>query len=603
MTITVVDSTSSSAWSVGVHTITITTTQEDGTAQADHGSLLGLADDDHPHYLNTTRGDARYTAAAHATDTANPHGVTAAQVGADASGTAAAALATHTSTYNHALLHAAVTAGTGISVTGQQVTNSDTGSAAVATHLAATDPHGIAAATMTLTNKSITDYSNTVHADAIHYRVKNVAGVTLSRGMPVAFSGYNSGENAIEIVKANQATGVAIGIVEDATIANGSFGQVVAAGVIEGVNTSGYTAGAILFVDGAGALTATEPTSGYSQPIAFVLRNHATVGAIQVLAAYPKQSADDVRYTAGVSVYSALSGHIGNTSNPHSVTVAQIGAIAATEMGAASGVATLDATTRVPTVQLATGTADNTKFLRGDGTWSVPADLGAGIGSLTFYKADGTQDDIDLTAATSLTTLEVTGEFNMASAANFRVGTAFGWRDLMGPIEARGNSSPTWAVFRNGIYGYAFPSNSSKEAFIVFHIDHDYAVGTNLYPHIHFSSKTTSAGVVRFGIEWTVAKGHQQSTGSIFGATTTTYVEATLTATVDQYKHFVLEVGDAAAIPSTNVEVDGLILMRIFRDTASANDTFPDDIFVWQADLHYQTAKFATKNKAPNFYA
>jgi hypothetical protein len=39
-----------------------------GSGVSDHGLLTGLADDDHPHYLNNARGDARY---APITSTAN----------------------------------------------------------------------------------------------------------------------------------------------------------------------------------------------------------------------------------------------------------------------------------------------------------------------------------------------------------------------------------------------------------------------------------------------------------------------------------------------------------------------------------------------------
>ena len=47
----------------------------------DHGALTGLADDDHGQYHTDARGDARYTAIAHASNTSNPHSVTKAQVG------------------------------------------------------------------------------------------------------------------------------------------------------------------------------------------------------------------------------------------------------------------------------------------------------------------------------------------------------------------------------------------------------------------------------------------------------------------------------------------------------------------------------------------
>lgn len=79
----------------------------------DHGALTGLSDDDHVLYHTDARGDARYSPLAHAhagiyepananlqshiSSTANPHSVTAAQSGADATGTAAGLLSTHES--------------------------------------------------------------------------------------------------------------------------------------------------------------------------------------------------------------------------------------------------------------------------------------------------------------------------------------------------------------------------------------------------------------------------------------------------------------------------------------------------------------------------
>lgn len=51
-----------------------------------HGSLSGLADDDHTQYLTSAR---------HAAITGNPHGTTAAQVGADPAGSASSAVSTH----------------------------------------------------------------------------------------------------------------------------------------------------------------------------------------------------------------------------------------------------------------------------------------------------------------------------------------------------------------------------------------------------------------------------------------------------------------------------------------------------------------------------
>jgi hypothetical protein len=55
------------------------------------------------------------------------------------------------------------------------------------------------------------------------------------------------------------------------------------------------------------------------------------------------------------------------------------------EKAVASGIPTLDGSVHVPTAQLGTGVADNTKFLRGDQTWQVPP---GGGGSGTFSSQD-----------------------------------------------------------------------------------------------------------------------------------------------------------------------------------------------------------------------
>lgn len=51
-------------------------------------------------------------------------------------------------------------------------------------------------------------------------------------------------------------------------------------------------------------------------------------------------------------IYNALTTHTGNTSNPHSVTAAQVGAIATTAKGANNGVAELDSNGKIPASQL-----------------------------------------------------------------------------------------------------------------------------------------------------------------------------------------------------------------------------------------------------------
>lgn len=154
-------------------------------------------------------------------------------------------------------------------------------------------------ASSNITNMTIDDYTNHVHADATHLRIK--ATSTLIKGQAVRFTGYNSGEEAIEVTTADNTVGVSVGItVEPITI--GNFGNIISNGIIENVDTGIHPEGTILYVSTGGALTATEPTTGFSQPIAYVLRQHAINGAIMVNATYPKQDATDVRYSATETV-------------------------------------------------------------------------------------------------------------------------------------------------------------------------------------------------------------------------------------------------------------------------------------------------------------
>jgi hypothetical protein len=174
------------------------------------------------------------------------------------------------------------------------------------------------------------------------------------------------------------------------------------------------------------------------------------------------------------------------------------------------------------------------------------------------------------------------------------------WDDITGEITVKGGgaNNPSWAAFQGGIYAYQCSASTMQEVWIDFHILHDIAPGTLLYPHVHWSTTGTNTGVVRWGIEYTVAKGHQQQA---FPATTTVYVEQAGSGTAHQ--HMIAEVSLADAIPATNIEVDALVMTRIFRDASHANDTQTDPAFLLMADLHYQKQYLGTLNKSPNFYA
>jgi hypothetical protein len=183
-------------------------------------------------------------------------------------------------------------------------------------HRASTSVHGVtevvgAVEAQSLTNKTIADKSNTVHANVVYQRAKATENVL--KGQPVVITGYNVGESALNVALADHTTGVATGLaLED--IGVGLFGSIISTGVLNGVDTTGsglsqggaesWSEGDVLYVNGSGFLTNVEPQIGFAQPIAYILGSNAINGALQINADYSKQNADDVRY---VDSYAATS--------------------------------------------------------------------------------------------------------------------------------------------------------------------------------------------------------------------------------------------------------------------------------------------------------
>lgn len=179
--------------------------------------------------------------------------------------------------------------------------------------------------------------------------------------------------------------------------------------------------------------------------------------------------------------------------------------------------------------------------------------------------------------------------------------TAQGWRDNIVElkVDASSPNAPTLNPIRGNILAWTFFKNEMTEAHSGWHIDHDYAQGTKLYMHVHWVCPTSASGTVRWGFEYTVAKGHQQQA---FPATTTVYVEQATNGT--PHMHYVGEVSEANAIDGAalGIEPDTVIQVRVFRDGTHVNDTLEEDVFGLFIDLHYQADKATTPNKVPNFF-
>lgn len=175
----------------------------------------------------------------------------------------------------------------------------------------------------------------------------------------------------------------------------------------------------------------------------------------------------------------------------------------------------------------------------------------------------------------------------------------FPYRDLTADITVRGSGAadPAWSVFLSPIRAYEFSATVEKECWLTFHVPHDYVPGTDIYLHAHWGNAAAvpNTGNIVWGFDYSYAKGYNQ--GAFPAATTSTVTQA---CPATRYQH---NIAETAAITIAGMEVDGLILCRVYRKAADAADTLTDTAFLFTADIHYQSTNIGTKQKnGPAFY-
>lgn len=176
---------------------------------------------------------------------------------------------------------------------------------------------------------------------------------------------------------------------------------------------------------------------------------------------------------------------------------------------------------------------------------------------------------------------------------------AFGYHDILGQIELRGvgANDPNFAVYTGtSMRAYQFSASTMNEFFMVYHLPHDYAPGTDIFFHMHWSNAaaTPNTGNVVWAFEYTFAKGYNQEA---FPATAT--IKVTQASPATRYQH---NIAETAAVTIASLEPDGLILCRCYRDATNVADTCTDAVFAHTADVHYQSTGIPTKGKNFPFY-
>ena len=194
-----------------------------------------------------------------------------------------------------------------------------------------------------------------------------------------------------------------------------------------------------------------------------------------------------------------------------------------------------------------------------------------------------------------LTHAELDGNFT-----DLALRTDAGWSDMLDPLLGSGmpnSNAPTLEVLgpAPSVYrAYAFALDDY--CFVQpFHVNHDIKPNGQAYIHVHWTTNGVSTATVKWDFQIMRALGHNQAN---FGAVTT--LSVTQAAAGTAWRHMVAEVDVSQTLTLT--EPDELLLVVLRRVTnGGVNNT--DNVFGLMVDLHYESDRNCTPNKAPNFYA
>lgn len=154
-----------------------------------------------------------------------------------------------------------------------------------------------------------------------------------------------------------------------------------------------------------------------------------------------------------------------------------------------------------------------------------------------------------------------------------------------------GANAPTLRVFRDGLELPAFTGVGvlTKEAFFTIHLQHGLRSGSSPTFHVHWAHIIGApVGDVKWNIEYTVARGYE---AGAFPASTTLSTVQTAAA---QFVHHITNDDDMVVVNSVEIEPDAVLICRVFRDPGDVEDTFANDAYLVQVDMHYERTFLGT---------
>lgn len=177
------------------------------------------------------------------------------------------------------------------------------------------------------------------------------------------------------------------------------------------------------------------------------------------------------------------------------------------------------------------------------------------------------------------------------------VGQTTRWDDLR--ITMDRGSDATQIDYFSGSSGpqiWYFRNNSGVESMsFTVQLPHSWKEGTTIYPHIHWTPKSTASGNVEWNFEYSWAN-YEPATPELFPAISSTTVVSTGPFTANTHLITPLTSGDLG-IAGTGKKVSSILICRLWRNSSNAADTYGGNAGLLFMDFHILVDGYGSVNK------
>ncbi|MBK6936810.1 MAG: hypothetical protein IPH18_07890 [Chitinophagaceae bacterium] len=216
--------------------------------------------------------------------------------------------------------------------------------------------------------------------------------------------------------------------------------------------------------------------------------------------------------------------------------------------------------------------------------------------------------------ATSLlvynTNASMTGAYAAGTGYYYNAGTSGSplWRRLVGDGETRwddlrvtldkGSNSAAldYLTGSSGPQIWYFRNNQGVESMsFTVQLPHSWKEGTTIYPHLHWSPKSSASGNVEWNLEYSWAN-YDASTPQVFPAITTSTVVAAGAFTANTHTITPLIAGNAG-IDGAGKKISSILICRLWRNSGNTADTYNADAGVLFVDFHIQIDSWGSREE------